>query len=433
MQRVSASARVGVAMALSGVCSYGFLATASRALVPDHYARLATAWSLVYIVEPALFAPVAHVMARNLAAGRVKDDRATLRAACAAGVGVLTMLVTAALVGLGPLRDRLFDGDLRLCVVVILALPCQLALTIAWGFSAGRSRYSTYARLFAVDAAVRLATALIVGLSGRPTPAAFALAFVVGPVVAIWSNRHALRPPAGHGPARQEQVATTRAVAQQMLASSVAIAMLSLGPIVVKVLASADEVAEAGRLQNALSMTQAPLLICNALLVVLLPTLARHVAEHDIRGFVRRIALVLLVHTVIASIAVAVSGPLGPRALRLAFGPEYGIAAGDVRVLVAAAACFFGAQIVSQGFLALRCGGWNNVAYGCGGVTMVAVILMTDGLLGRVAVGFLAGTATAYAVGGVLLATRIWARAPELLRRRVRVPQPPGVMTSTTR
>lgn len=415
MQRPSQSMRiVGAAMALSGVCSFVFLATASRTLDPRDYSRLATAWTLLYLLEPAFFAPVGQVMARNLAAGRVKDDRGLLDAALRIGVVNVSVLVGLGLALRGVVRDDLFDGDTALYAVVLLALPSQFALAMAWGFSTGRLRYVTYARLFAADALVRATTAAVLGASGVRRPAVFALAFVAGPIVALWWNRHALRPPRGDRAAPDRRRAASRSVLHQMVSSSIAIAMLSLGPIIVKLLAGPAERAEAGRFQNALTVSQAPLLLLGSVLVVLLPTMSGFVARGEVRRLGRFLASALGLHLVGSVIAVLGGAWLGPIVVRTAYGAEYAVRSTDFALLVAAAACFFGAQIVTQGLLALARERSVMIAYAAGGIAMAGLLSAQSGLVRRVETAFLAGTATAYGVGLVLLAGHVGrlARSP---------------------
>jgi O-antigen/teichoic acid export membrane protein len=389
---------IGASLAVSGVCSYAFLASASRTLDPRDYARLAAAWGLIYIAEPALFAPPAQVMARNLAAGRVHDDRAALVTAARTSAVILAVLAAVAVVLRSALLHGLFDGDTWLYTLVHLAVPCHLLLALAGGFSTGRHRYSVYGRLIAADAIVRLVTALAAAIAGVTTPAPFAVAFVVGPLVALAWNRHALRIPTGRPATRGDLTASGRSVAYQMLASSVAIAMLSSGPILVKALADADDVAEAGRFQNAISISQAPLLVLNALLVVILPAWSSLAGRGDVVGLAQRVRTTLLAHLGAVALAVAVGTVLGPMVVRVAYGADYAVSSTDFAILVAGAGAFFGAQLGTQALLALKRERLNNVAYLLGGVAMASTVWLGSdlALFRRVELAFLMGTATAY-------------------------------------
>lgn len=396
-----------IALAVSGLGSYAFLAVSSRSLVPQSYGRLVAAWVLVRVLEPALFAPLAHVMARNLTAGKVKYDRNELDWAAWTGAGLLAVIVGLAVVIRQPLQQQLLDGDTALYLVVLAALPARLLVALASGFSVGRRRFSTYGRLLAVEGLVLAAWSAALAVSGAATPALLAMGLVLGPLVAIWTNKAALRPPTGAPSGNVAREVDGRGVFHQMVSSSMAMAMLSLGPVIVKVLASSAQGAEAGRLQNAMSVSQAPLLVLNAVFVTLMPQLTSAVVAGDRPAFVRRLLKVLGLHAAGSFLAVAVGGLLGPIALRLAYGEPYEVSAIQFQVLVAAAAMYFGSQVTTQAFLALGCTRWNSVAFLAGGVTMALVVAAADGLLTRVAVAFLAGTTVTYATGLGLLAIQL--------------------------
>lgn len=414
LRRVANAHSVMIALFVSGIGSYAFLAGASRSLVPEAYGRLVGAWVVVRVLEPALFAPLAHVMARNLAAGRVRYDRNELNWASLLGIAVLLALGACALALRQPVENALFDGDVKLYLVVLAALPARLAVTLACGFSVGRLRFSTYGRLYAVEGLVLMGWSAALVMTGAGTPVVFACALLVGPIVAIWWNRAALRPPRADPGGNAGREVNGRAVVHQMVSTSLAMAMLSLGPIVVKALADPGQAGEAGRLQNAMSVSQAPLLVLNAVFVTLMPQLTKAVVAHDRPGFIRRTARTLLFHAAGSVLAVGLGGVFGPPVVRLAYGGDYLVSSAQFEVLVAAAALYFGSQIVSQAFLALGCTLRTSASHLAGGIAMATTVAVTDGLLTRVAVAVLVGTAVTYVVSLVLLAERLasWASAP---------------------
>jgi O-antigen/teichoic acid export membrane protein len=391
-------------MAVLGICSYGYLSITSRMLGAERYAPLASLWTVLYIVEPAVFGPVGHILARTIASGRLRDIQAAIQSCVRAGACVLAVAIAVTFVLEAPLRTRLFDGSWVLYLSMIAVMPAMLALSLAWGYAMALHRVVVYGRLYATDGVVRLAGAVVLATFGVRSPGPYALALVAGPTFSLALNRRRLPRPPGRSPLPGRGSRVARPLTHQIATSVLAIAMLSSGPIVVKALASDRRPGDAGRFLNALAISRAPLLLAPPALTLLLPRLTSLVRDRRVGELVARMRVILLGHVFLSLALIAGAAMVGPTAIRVVYGPDYVIPAVDFVLLVSAATCFLGGQIAGQALLALHAEGRMNIGYAAGALTMACVIAAVHDLLRRVEFGLLAGTAVTLACLLLLLA-----------------------------
>lgn len=394
-----------------GATAYGFLIVAARSLEPAAYAPLAALWALVFAVAPALFMPLEQEVTRQLA----RDDEQApavgpvIRAAgvCAA-VGVITALALT-LPWARALQGNAFDGSALLMTGLAVSLIGYALTHVVRGILLGAGSIGQYGASLACEGLARLALAL--GLSAAAVAAVgpYGLTLGVAPLMAAV----ALLPVAvGRARALRRTETAPRITASSMLrsmsllvlASLLSLGLINAGPVVVKLLASPEESAQAGRLLAALVLARLPLFAFPTLQAVLLPRFARLASVGDKVRLLRLVRNVAGLHIAATVAAVAITALVGPAVLEYAFGRQYQLPRADLALLTAGAAghllaMLMGLALVAQGRSGLLAASWA-LAMSAAAMTL----LLVQPLLLRVELGLLLGAWTAVlTIGAVVI------------------------------
>jgi O-antigen/teichoic acid export membrane protein len=388
-----------------GITAYVFFVVTGRALGPERYSSLSVLWTLVFFAAPGFLFPLEQEVSRAVSArralgiggGPVIRRAAVLGGALAAGLAALAVVLS------GPILDHLFDGQGLLLLGLVLSLPVYAALHLTRGALSGTGRFAAYGTLLAGDGIIRIVLAVVFALIGIKTAGVYGL-LIAGAsgliLVAVLSRQRGLLEPGPDAPWSE----LSEALGWLLLGSVLAQAFVNASVPLVKVLADEGQDAIAGQFQAGLIITRVPLFLFQAVQASLLPKLAGYAASGqfiDFRNGLRRLVVVVTGIGVLATLGAFAIGPL---VLRIAFGSEYDkLGNADLGYLSLAGACYMLSTALSQALIALR--GYSKVA--AGWAIALAVfgvgVAVGPGLLGRVELGLVAGSAVSVAAMAVLL------------------------------
>ena len=388
-----------------GVTAYVFFVVTGRALGPERYSSLSVLWTLVFFAAPGFLFPLEQEVSRAVSArralgiggGPVIRRAAVLGGALAAGLAALTLVLS------GPILDHLFDGQVLLLLGLVLSLPVYAALHLTRGALSGTGRFAAYGTLLAGDGLIRIVLAVAFALLGIKTAGVYGL-LIAGAsaliLVAVASRQRGILEPGPEAPWSE----LSEALGWLLLGSVLAQAFVNASVPLVKVLAEDGQDAIAGQFQAGLIITRVPLFLFQAVQASLLPKLAGYAASGqyvDFRNGLRKLVIAVIGIGIAATLGAFAVGPL---VLRLAFGSEFDkLGNADLGYLALAGACFMLSTALSQALIALR--GYSKVAAGWS-IALVVFglgVAVGPGLLGRVELGLVAGSAVSVVAMAVLL------------------------------
>jgi O-antigen/teichoic acid export membrane protein len=291
---------VGLGLAISGICLYGFIAVASRALGLALYAPFATFWPVLFICGPGFFLPLEQEVGRALAARRARGlgSGPLVRRAAVTGFGVAGALAFGALAffPVFGLTDRLFDGNALLLYALAAGFTAYCAEHLARGTLSGNGRFRAYGVLLGVEGIVRVSLCVALWLAIVKDPGYYGVAMVVGSAVAILvalRGQHGLIDPGPDAPWSE----LSSALGYLLVTSVLTQLRLNVAPIAIKLLATPAEAARTGPFLNSLIIARVPLFFFQAVQAALLPKLAGYAStgrHADLRRALRRLLALCL-------------------------------------------------------------------------------------------------------------------------------------------
>lgn len=396
---------VGAGLLVLGISTYVFFVITARALGPERYSSLSVLWTLVFFASPGFLFPLEQEVSRAVSArralgiggGPVIRRAAALGGALAGGLALITLALSR------PILDHLFDGRTLLLVGLVVSLPVYAALHLSRGALSGTGRFAAYGTLLSGDGLVRVVAALAFAAFGFRSPGPYGL-LIAGAsaviLVAVLSRQRGLLEPGPDAPWSE----LSEALGWLLLGSVLAQAFVNASVPLVKVLADEGQDAIAGQFQAGLIITRVPLFLFQAVQASLLPKLAGYAASGQFVDF--RVGLRKLIVVVIGIGTAATIGAfaIGPFVLRIAFGAEFDkLGNADLGYLSLAGACFMLSTALSQALIALR--GYSKVAAGWAAALVVFAlgVALGPGLLGRVELGLVAGSASSVVAMALLV------------------------------
>jgi O-antigen/teichoic acid export membrane protein len=400
---------VGAGLLILGITAYVFFVVCARALGPEKYSSLSVLWTLVFFAAPGFLFPLEQEVSRAVSArkalgiggGPVVKRAAVLGGGLALGLAVLTLALS------GPILDHLFDGQKLLLVGLVLSLPTYAALHLTRGALSGTGRFAAYGTLLAGDGLIRIVAAVVLSVIGVTSAGPYGL-LIAGAsaaiLVVVLSRQRGLLEPGPEAPWTE----LSEALGWLLLGSVLAQAFVNASVPLVKVLAAEGEDAIAGQFQAGLIITRVPLFLFQAVQASLLPKLAGYAASGQLVDFGKGLKRLIYAVIVIGVAATIGAFAIGPFVLRIAFGSDFDkLGNFDLGYLSLAGACFMLSTALSQALIALRA--YPKVAAGWA-VALVVFGLGTwlgSGLLARVELGLVSGSAVSVVAMGVLLAQQM--------------------------
>jgi len=380
----------------------------ARALGAERYSALSVLWALTFLVGPGVFLPLEQEVGRALSARRAHGQggrpvlaRAALAGAVLAGVLGVVVALSADLV-----LEHLLDDQVLLLAGFVLALAGLLVEHLTRGALAGTGRFGPYGVVIGVEGGARLAGCAVLALAGVATAGPYGLALGVAPFLAAAAGLRGQRGLAEPGPPAPWAELST-ALGWLLLASLLAQVLVNAGPLVVAVMATEEEEAAAGRFLAGLVIARIPLFLFQAVQASLIPKLSGLAAAGRLREFREGLLRLLAVVAALGGLATIACATIGPWVVALVFGEAFRLERADLGYLAAASAAYVVALSLAQALISL--GAHARVAAGwvVGIGAFAAVVLSVDGLLLRVELAFLAGSATTAVVMALQLRHRL--------------------------
>lgn len=399
---------VGFGVVLAGVAAYGFLVVSGRELGPHLYADLSVLWVMGFIAGPGVFMPLEQEVSRAIAARRARGIGAApiLRRAIVLGGGMLAILLLISGLAYVPITHRMFDGNALLFLAFCISLASLYVGYLARGYLSGNRRFGAYSVLVGLEGVFRLVPVAAFALVGFKNLGVYGLAFGVAPLISaplVLSRQRKLVGPGPEAPWGELSTALGYLVAASCLSQL----LVNLSPIAVKLLSDRAQQPVAGRFIDGLVLARVPVVLFQAVLAALLPKLASLAARGNFKEFRATLARLLGAIGAFGVVAVVLAVAAGQLALKILFGPQYHLGRTDFAYLSAASIVFIVALTFGQALIALRAYRSLMVGWVTGSVAFAAVVAAVQGLLLRVELAFLLGSAASAALLGVLLVRRL--------------------------
>ncbi|HEX6468144.1 MAG TPA: hypothetical protein VF069_03540 [Streptosporangiaceae bacterium] len=400
----SGTVTVGAGLVVLGVSASVYLVVAGRAVGPAEFASVSTLWTLIYTFGIGAFLPFEQELGRALAhrAGLGQGGAPVVaRVAMAAGAVLLTLLLAGAL--LSPvLAGRLFGGHRTEALVLGAAMVVMAAQYVSRGVFSGSGRFRWYSAQLGVEGAARIAGCGALFALGVHATSWYVWLLAAAPLVSL-----ALTVPGAAGAVRPGPRASWPEVTVNLgwllTATLCAQGVANAAIVALRLLAPRGDAA--GQFLAAFVIARIPLFLFQAVQAVLLPGLARALAEADAAGFRRELRRVLGATGLVGAAGVLGAAAVGPEALRLAFGARFGLGRADIVVLAAGTALYMLALVCQAGLLARRRHRDNALCWALSLAVFAATCALPMAALARVEVALVLSSAVAAILLGARLVT----------------------------
>lgn len=393
---------VGAGLVVLGLSASVYLVLAARATGPSAFAGLAVLWTLVYTVGIGLFLPFEQELARAVSrrAGRGEGGGPVVVRAGGTAAGMFVLLAILVLATLPWTGHTLFDDSPASVAGLLLACAGLAAQYVQRGTFSGSGRFGAYATQIGVEGVVRLAGTAALVLGGVTAAAPYALLLGAAPLVSVlvvWPVFAVLvRRPGPPSVWRELSVNLLWLLGASLAAQGLA----NLGTVAVRTLGGSVDRAAAGHFMSGLTVARIPLFLFGAVQAVLLPRLARQLAEGRHRSFRRQLATVLAATVALGAAGVVGAGLLGPWVLRLLFGADFSLPRTDLVWLAVSTAVYMVALTFQPAVIALGEHRTNALAWLAGLATFAGCLALPVDLLRRVELALtLGGLVTACVLG----------------------------------
>ena len=376
---------------VGAVGAYLFQLVGGRALGTEAFAPISVLWTVFFILATVVLVPLEQYITREASLGkRVLRANLTPIASVTVGaafVGGLFALAT---------RDMLFGGEVVFAVQLALLMAGYSVLLVGKGVLAGHRQFKSVGWILFWESTVRLAAG-VVFLALVVNAEVLGWAMVIAPLAALGTRFWRFDVP-DHRP---QSVTSARSFLGAYIAGSAASQLMLAGaPLGVAALGGGPTLISITFVT--FTLYRGPLTLIYALQGRILPYLVR--LSEDGGAGLRRIALGVLVGGgALALLGGVVGYTVGPEVVGFLFGPEFEpdrlVAAMAAAGVVAAST----AQVAGQVLVAAGGTGKLAASWAAGLVVALAVLVLAPLAVDRtVALGFLAGEATAAVVVAIM-------------------------------
>ncbi|MCR6491737.1 lipopolysaccharide biosynthesis protein [Cellulomonas sp. P24] len=399
---------VAAGLGIFGLATYGYLGFAGQGLGPEAFAPLSVMWTLLNALGIGVFLPFEQELGRVTAMRRALGEGNSTYARRVIMVALAMLAIfTVIAIGAGPVvSERLFAGHSELIAVLVLAMGGMAASYVVRGLLSGRGRFVRYGAQLAVDGVLRVVAAGVLFAFGVRSITLYAVVLFVTPVVAVLVTTGRRRDLVRPGGSDVTGRLVVRAISTLLGASVLSQVLANAGPIVVQLLARADEAEVSGQFLAALVIARVPLFLFAAVQAVFLPGLASLVSAGEGARFRRRVEVVAIGTLAIGAGGVLVVWLLGRELVPLLFGSKFSIDRSVITLIALSGALFMLAQVAAQALLALRADRVVVVGWAAGIVGLAMAASVPGELSARAAWALVAGSGAAL----VLLAAGLTVR-----------------------
>jgi O-antigen/teichoic acid export membrane protein len=368
--------RVAIGLGFFGLSTYVFTAVVLRSLGPAQFADFNLFWGLAYGLGLGAMLPFEQEVSRRTATA-VHTGGHVGPVLSAAVVVSTAFAVTLALLALPFVLTSGHAGAGTLWVITLFAF---LALGVAYvsrGALSGRGSFGRYSGQLVAEGSARLVLVGIcvaVGIASTGGYAAIVPVALAVAVVLTWP-RHA-RPERTSLPVVRNMAAM---MAPLLVASIISMTLVNLGPVAIRYVQDSRNPSHDGSYLAAAFIARLPIFAFAAIQAVLMPRLARSVAQRDAAGFRGTVLRVLALTAALGVLAVAGVAVAGPWLLDVLGGPQYHLGRLDMVLLTVGFACYLLTLVLQPAAVALGRHRASAVIWVVGAMTFVlAWLLPTD-------------------------------------------------------
>ncbi len=386
--------------------SYVTLVLAGRLLGAATFAGISVLYVLVSSFATGMFLPVEQEIARRRGheRGSATFDPSLVRRAVVVSLVAAIAICLLALAA-RPVSLRLLGGNWNLLGALCVALPGYACCFVSRGVFAGSRELGRYGLQLGVEGSFRLAGMLCLVVVGVHSVAAVGWLFAAAPWIALAAS---LAGRAAHRPGARVSIVLggplLSALGLLLISSLAAQLLVNAGPVIIQLLATPAERAEAGAFLAALVLVRIPVFLFTAVQPSFLPAMATHSAVDQKADFVRLTRRVLTTCLVLTVVSTVVAAALGPMLIRLLFGFRDGVGAVTFLAMGVSVGLYLAAMIFAQALLGRGMHAWTTAGWLIGLAAMLAGTLLPGSAVGRATTGFLLGAVAAASTYAVLLA-----------------------------
>jgi O-antigen/teichoic acid export membrane protein len=392
LPRLSGTAVIILATALSALAVYVYEVIAGRTLGADEFAPIGVLWTIGFLTFTILQIPVEQMITRRLVV--FEGDAASLWPSRFVILGTFTAAIAASVGFIAITLDRFFDGMWGFVLAGGLLAFNRSILSTSRGLLAGRRRFHGYAGAIAAEAVALVLLATIAAIA-VPTQLGFAFALAFAPL-AVLAARPFTGPRGDVVPVEAKADSGAGFLGWFFVATASSQLILAGGPIVVGTIGGSAAAISVYFIT--FTLFRGPMTSSYNLLARVLPDFTA-LAQHGDDRRLSRWATLLGGLGVVLAIVFAISGAiLGPAVVNLLYGAEFE----PTRVVAALGAAGVGAGLaglfVTQIFVA------RGATFSLAAIWIVAVVasaatiaLVPGSAIVRVAWAFFVGEVVALA------------------------------------
>ena len=404
---------VGLALLVAGLATFAFFKVGKVALGGDaEFEPISALWFATFALAPGFFLPLEQELGRALSHRKARNEggRPVVSRVVRLGAGITT-LVLIAIVAFSPLiTHAYFDGNWWMTFAFATAFAAYAPAHLARGICSGSGRFRSYAVIIGSDGIIRIIACVILAAFDITSPAPYAFAVGLSPLVAVVAvgMRGQLETDPGPDAPWNE---VTQNLGWLLVGMVFAAALLNAGPVAATLLANESEEELVTQFAYGVLLARIPLFLFQAVQAALLPRLARLAAQEDYDEFRSGFRRLMLLVTAIGIIGTVGALVLGGAIVDLVFGAD--LTGRTMAMLALSSAIYMGAIATSQAVVALH--GHAQVAFGWvfAVVAFVVTIMVAgDQLFRRIEIALVASSVTALVFFGFALKRRLDSTVP---------------------
>jgi O-antigen/teichoic acid export membrane protein len=405
---------VGLALLIAGLATFAFFKVGKTALGGDaEFEPISALWFATFALAPGFFLPLEQELGRALSHRKARNEggRPVVSRVVRLGAAITTLVLIAILAFSPLITDAYFDGNWWMTFAFATAFAAYAPAHLARGICSGSGRFRSYAVIIGSDGIIRILACLALAAFDITSPAPYAFAVGLSPLVAVIAVGLRGQLETDPGPeAPWNEV--TQNLGWLLVGMVFAAALLNAGPVAATLLANESEEELVTQFAYGVLLARIPLFLFQAVQAALLPRLARLAAQGDYAEFRAGFRRLMLLVTVIGIIGTAGALVLGGAIVDLVFGAD-DITGRTMAMLALSSAIYMGAIATSQAVVALH--GHEQVAFGW--VFAVAAFVITivvggDQLFRRIEIALVASSLTALVFFGIALKRRLDSTMP---------------------
>ena len=389
---------VGMSLLVAGIATYAFFKVGNLALGGDEeFKPIADMWFATFALAPGFFLPLEQELGRALSHRTAQGEggRPVVARILAMGAAITATVLFAILITSPLLVTHYFDGDWWMLAALATAFVAYAPAHLSRGICAGTGRFRSYAYVMGSDGIVRIVACVVLAWIGVGSPAPYAFAVALSPLVAVVviGLRGELVTQPGPAAAWSE---VTQNLGWLLVGTVFGAGLLNAGPVAASILADDTQAELVTQFGYGVLLARIPLFLFQAVQAALLPRLARQAARGELDEF--RSGLWRLMQLVAA---VGIAGTigafaLGPFVIDMVYGAS--LSGRTLAMLALSSAIYMACIATAQAVIALRAHALVALGWLIGvAMFFLGTWLSSDLLFRRIEIGLVLSSTSALA------------------------------------